>query len=247
MSIILSAIKTLKQNKIINLTHEVVPEIPHFPIFKPITYETLVTIEEGGFLSHQVSIGTQYGTHIDAPIHFAEGKRTLNEVTFEERMLPLYVLHFEEEVACNPDFTVTEQMIKGYEAKNVLIQSGDLVALATGWSKHFSDPVAFINADEEGISHTPGWSISALEYLNKKGVTAIGHETINTDSGIEYAKAGFLNGEKYWLEQDKYQVELLTNLDQVPTQGAVIFIGVPHISGVSGFTCEVVAFVPKEV
>ncbi|MBG9988655.1 cyclase family protein [Aerococcaceae bacterium DSM 111176] len=245
MSQVLEALKVLKENKIINLTHDVEPSIPHFPIFQPIAYKTLATIDDGGFLAQEITIGSQYGTHIDAPYHFAKGKRKLNEIDIEERILPIYVLHFEDEVAKDPNFSVTEEVITAYEAEHGQIEAGDFVAISTGWSKRFADPVAFNNVDDAGVSCTPGWSMSGLKYLASKNVTAIGHETINTDSGKEYAKAGFLDCELFWLEQDKYQVELLTNLDQVPTRGGIIVIAVPHIRDASGFTVEAFAVVPN--
>ncbi len=40
---------------------------------------------------------------------------------------------------------------------------------------------------------------------------------------MDVVKNGDLVGERYILGQDKYQVELLTNLDQLPTRGAIIY------------------------
>ena len=60
---------------------------------------------DAGFDVERVSFVTQYVTHIDAPEHFVEGHRRLDKIELEELMLPLYVLHFEEEVAKNPEFS----------------------------------------------------------------------------------------------------------------------------------------------
>ena len=76
-------------------------------------------------------------------------------------------------------------------------------------------------------------------------MTAIGHETLNTDSGVEAAEAGFLDAQHYWLAEDKFQVELLANLDKLPSVGSIIFIGVPHIKDAPGFPAEVFAVVPN--
>ena len=60
------------------------------------------------------------------------------------------------------------------------------MAFSSGWYKRFDDPDAFVNKDNEGVEHTPGWSIPALEFLSRtRKVTAIGHETLNTDSGFD--------------------------------------------------------------
>lgn len=77
---------------------------------------------------------------------------------------------------------------------------------------------------------TPGWSVAALEYLSRmRKIAAIGHETLNTDAGPEAAEAGDLVAQRFWLNENKYQVEVMANLDQVPATGAVIMINVLHI------------------
>ena len=45
--------------------------------------------------------------HIDAPIHFVENKRYLEELDLKELVLPLIVLDFSKEAAENADFIVT--------------------------------------------------------------------------------------------------------------------------------------------
>lgn len=246
MSEIIQALETLQTGRWINLTHDVTADIPHFPIFNPLQTKTLTQIDPDGFDAYEYTIGTQYGTHIDAPSHFALGKRSLEEIPFDERVAPLYVLHFEEEVTENVDLAITSEHIKAYEAEYGIIPAGAFVALSTGWSRYFHDHEAFFNEDADGVAHTPGWTVDALKYLAEKDVIGIGHETVNTDAGVLYAEQGFLDAELYWLEQDRYQVELLTNLEAVPTTGGIIVIGVPHIPGASGFTAEVTAIIPAE-
>lgn len=73
----------------------------------------------------------------------------------------------------------------------------------------------------------------------ERDVTAIGHETLNTDAGLKLYENKALEAEYYWLSQDKYQVEVLTNLDKLPNTGAIITISYPQISEVSGFSAEV--------
>lgn len=237
-------IDILKQYKKINLSHTVHPKIPYFNAFKPIDIKTITTVKDDGFLGQQVSLATQYGTHIDAPHHFVEGLRSLEEIGIDERILPLYVIHKEDEVASNPDYELTVQDIKDFESVHGEIEPNSFVAFASGWSKRFSEPDEFYNKDESEVEHTPGWTIEALKYLNEvRNVTAIGHETLNTDTGIYLAQHGRLDDELYWLQQNKYQIELLTNLESIPSTGSVIYIGVPQINGLSGFNVEVIAFI----
>lgn len=236
----------LKDYRWVNLTHEVTADIPIYHTFNPLQETEISSIDEDGVESIEYTIGSSHGTHIDAPSHFAKGKRNLSEVSQKERVLPLYVMHMEDRVKETPGYAVTVEDIKNFEAEYGELPEESLVALSTGWYKRFDDPEKFTNKDDAGVEHTPGWSIPALEYLSRtRNVTAIGHETLNTDSGVEAAEAGFLDAQNFWLHEDKFQVELLANLDEIPSAGSLIFVGVPHIKASPGFPAEVFAIVPK--
>lgn len=240
-------IEQLHAGRWIHLSHEVDASIPHFPIFSPIEVKTLTTIPENGFYTQEITIGTQYGTHIDAPFHFVEGRQTLQDIPLEDKVLSLVVIHLEEKVAENPDYELTIADIENHEKLYGKIPAGSFVAFASGWSKYFKNPEKFYNRDEEGVEHTPGWSLEALKFLHEeRQVKAIGHETLNTDSGVAAAKnGGSLVGEYYWLDKNKYQLEVLKDLEQVPAVGSIILVGFPNISGVSGFNADVVAVTEK--
>ena len=106
--------------------------------------------------------------------------------------------------------------------KNTDNEPGAFVAFRSDWSKRWPNQDAVRNLDENDVQHTPGWSKEALEFLiHERHVKAVGHETLDTDSGVHAAAHGLIN-EYYLLSQDIFQVEVLANLDQVPAVGAVI-------------------------
>lgn len=245
MTDILSSLAFLKKQRWIDLTHEVKPSIPYFSAFKPITEETLFTVDNDGFFAKEYNIVTQYGTHIDAPIHFANNTRSLEEISVEELAVPLIVIHKEAAVAENPDFVLTVADIIAFEEEYGQIPAESFVAFASGWSNRWQDTNTFYNKDDQGVAHTPGWSLEALQFLHEeRHITAIGHETLDTDSGLDFAKNQGLVAELYWLSQNKYQVEVLTNLQAVPATGAIILIGVPKIKAAPGFNARVFAICP---
>ena len=235
----------LKSATWVDLTHTFDEEIPRFSDFEKAEVSTLFTVPEHGFFVQRWNIVTQYGTHIDAPIHFVENKRYLNDLDLQELVLPLIVLDYTKEAQENADFVLTRDHLLEWESKHGAIESGTFVALRTDWSKRWPDTEAFENKDEDGNQHLPGWGLDALKFLlEERGVKAIGHETFDTDASVDTARNGDIVGERYVLGQDTFQVELLTNLDQLPTRGAIIYTISPKPKDAPGFPVR--AFAIKE-
>lgn len=241
---LLSAIEVLKNKKWVDLTHTFGPDSPHFSAFPDAEFETLFDHDDG-FFAQSFKFAGQYGTHIDAPIHFVRNTRFIDELELKELVLPLVVLDFSKEAAEDPNFTLTIDHLLAFEAAHGEIESGTFVALRTDWYKRWPDREAFNNPDADGDNQIPGWSFEALKFLfQKRHIKAVGHETFDTDSAIDFRKNGELLGEYYVLEQDTFQVELLKNLDKLPAKGAVIFNICPKPEKASGFPVRLFAVLP---
>lgn len=240
----IEAINLLKQKTWVDLTHTFGPDSPHFSAFEDAKFDTLFSHDDG-FFAQRFTFPGQYGTHLDAPIHFVRDARYLHELGLKELVLPIVVIDKSKEAEADPDFTLGVDGIEAFEAEHGKIEADTFVALRTDWSKRWPDKEAFDNKDEEGNSHAPGWSVEALKFLfEERGVRAVGHETFDTDSAIDYRRNGALLGEYYVLDQDTYQVELLANLDQLPAKGALIFNIVPKADKASGFPVRSFAILP---
>lgn len=225
-----------------DLTHAFHPGQPHFASFPDEERELLFDFAKGhGFQVHRYSIPGQWGTHVDPPVHFIEGGRTLDEIPVSEMLLPLVVLDISQRVAADPDATPTLDDVSQWEARNGRIPEKAFVALRTDWYKRWPDSDRFYNRSADGIVHTPGWSREVLEHLfTERGITAVGHEQIDTDPGLA-TSAGIYALEHYVLSLDRWQIELMNNLDKVPETGALILASWPKARGGSGFPARVVA------
>lgn len=243
MSDLLSLYQTLKSKTWVNLSHKIDENSPHFPALPALEKKDLFTLKDG-FHVQQFSVVGQYGTHIDAPIHFVEGGRWLDEIELKDLLLPLFVIDKSAVVAENPNYILTKQDILDFEAEHGKILPESFVAFRTDWSKRWPDQDDMRNLDENGVQQSPGWSREALEFLiQERQVKAVGHETFDTDAGIPAAEHGLLN-EYYLLEQDIYQVEVLTNLDQVPATGALISVSYPNWNQATGSPVRALAILP---
>ncbi|MGJ9413800.1 cyclase family protein [Aeromicrobium sp. CF4.19] len=227
-----------------DLTHAFFPGMPHFPAFPDEEREQYFEVEANGFAVHRHTIVGQWGTHVDPPSHFVDGARTLDDIPVEQMILPLVVLDISERVRVDPDATPTVQDVQAWEQRNGPMPAGSFVALRTDWSHRWPDGDAVANHDDEGVAHYPGWSREVVQDLVERvGVQAIGHETTDTDPGSA-TSAGDYGLELYLLQQDKWQVELMTNLHLVPEVGAIIVATWPKPRGGSGFPARVFAIHP---
>jgi len=97
------------------------------------------------------------------------------------------------------------------------------------------------SAFSKGVAHYPEWSLPALKYLyEQQEITVSGHETTDTDPGIATSKDNY-SLETYILSTNHYQIELLTNLDQVPEAGAIGVVSFPKPKNGSEFPARVFA------
>jgi kynurenine formamidase len=225
-----------------DLTHAFHPGQPHFPAFPDEVREAVFDLEKGdGFTAHRYSIIGQWGTHVDPPSHFIRGGRTLDQIPVEEMILPLVILDISGRVTADADATPTMADVQAWEERNGAIPSGSFVALRTGWSHRWPDAGAMANRDDDGVSHTPGWSHEVLSFLiEERSVTAVGHEQTDTDPGLATSRQDF-SLETYVLAQNRWQIELMANLDGLPEAGAALIASWPKPLGGSGFPARIVA------
>lgn len=236
--------ESLKTHQWVDLTHSYNEQVPHWKGFQPAERKTLYTIDKDGF---QVDLYThvgQWGTHVDPPAHFHNGLRTVDQIGVKEQLLPLVVLDIHRQVEKNPDYTVSLTDVKDWEKRHGVIPAGAFVALRSDWSKRWPSQEKIQNVDAQGVAHYPGWSKEVLVYLYEtRKITASGHETTDTDPGIATSKDDY-SLESYILGTNHYQIELLSNLDQVPEAGALAVVSFPKIEKGSGFPARVFAIVP---
>lgn len=241
---------TLQTREFVDLTHAFHPGIPHWPGFDDelrtttFYYDVGIGTKGAGFLSHRYEIPGQWGTHVDPPAHFVRGKRFLDEISVKEMILPLVVLDVSEKVKSNPDYQITMNDIRAWEGKYGPVPKKAFVAMRTDWSRRWPNAEAMRNKDENGVAHYPGWSREVLVYLfEERDITASGHETTDTDPGVSTSKGDY-SLETYILSQDKFQIELLANLDKVPQYGAIVVVAFPKPEKGSGFPARVFAILP---
>ena len=232
-------INFLQTKSYVDLTHPFSPSTP-LPDGLP-----RPKIEEiyGGAVQIFTHVG-QIGTHLDAPGHFHEGMRLVDDIPVKEFVLKGCVIDISRKADADHDYQVQLSDLIAFENDNGAIPAGSLVILRTDWSKRWPDPKAYYNKDKDGQKHYPGWGLEVLTCLiEDKKVAAIAHETPDTDSGLT---AGNEGGplESYVLKQNVWQIENLANADRLPPNGFLVIVGVPKCEKATGFPVRVFAIIP---
>ncbi len=193
------------------------------------------------------SCGEHTGTHFDAPVHWVTGKdhprNTVDTIDPALFIGPAAVVDASAEVAANPDWLLTVSFLAAWEAKHGRIPNGAWLLFRTDWSKRLADPASFVNMREDG-AHTPGPTQETVEWLIKeRNVRGFGVETINTDAGQAYGWPTPYPCHTLMHGANRYGLQCLKNLDQLPPHGALIVAAPLKIQGGSGSPLRVFALV----
>ncbi|MCZ9308793.1 cyclase family protein [Corynebacterium uberis] len=228
---------TLRGHTWVDLSHQFAAGQPRYPTDPDQDTELWTSVAADGALVWRYRLIGQWGTHVDAPVHFHPGARTLGEIPAAECVAPLAVVDFSAQAAADPDALVTAETLVEWERAHGRVPAGSFVALHTGWAARW-------DGDMHNDFHYPGWSVTALRLLHERGVCAIGHDVTDADGGRAVAR-GQLPAQSWWLGQDHWMIESLTNLDRVPATGALVVASWPVPAGqASGFPARVVACLP---
>lgn len=233
--------------RFVDLTHTFGTDTPHWKGFGPMTVRPLYTIRKDGFHVDLYCHVGQWGTHVDAPAHFHHGLRTVDQIPPDQMLMPLVVLDVHKKVERDPDYLITMADVRAWERVHGRIPAHAFVAMRTDWSKRWPSQAAMQNRDSHGVAHFPGWSRPVLTFLfNRRHVTAVGHETTDTDGGVKASHNDY-SLESYVLGTNHYQIEMLAHLNRVPDAGALVMVMFPKPAHGTGFPARVVAIVPQGV
>lgn len=240
--------------RVVDLTQTLSPDFPSLqlpPQFGQVwafKMERISHYDEAGpgWYWNNFSCGEHTGTHFDAPVHWVTGRdhaqNSVDTIDVKNFIAPAVVIDATAEVAANEDWNLTVEFLQSWEAKHGRIPAGAWVLLRTDWSKR-ADPVAFLNLRDDG-AHTPGPTQAAVEWLiHERQVHGFGVETINTDAGQSYAWPLPYPCHTLMHGANRYGLQCLKNLDQLPPTGAVIISAPLKIQAGSGSPLRVLALV----
>lgn len=234
-------IKTINYRKVIDLSHVIHPQIPRWPGDPEVTFSAHADLATDGFYLRQVTIGEHSATHINAPNTFDPQGASIDTYAADSLVVSAVVIDLRDRAATDPDYQLTIADLHAWEAQHQLIPAQSIVLLYTGWQAKWDDPIAFFNQDATGCLHFPGFSGEATEFLlEQRAIAGVGSDAHGVDPGNDQ----HFTTNQLVLKHGGLVLENLTNLDQLPAQGATLAIGILRLQSGSGSPVSVLAFVP---
>jgi len=237
-------------SKLLDMTYPYDENTIYWPTAKPFELNTVSWgINEGGwwYASNEYSASEHGGTHVDAPIHFAQGGRTMDQIPLKEWIGPAVKIDVVKKCEEDRDYLLTSQDVQDWEKKNEEIPDGAWVIMYTGIdTKYYPDKKKVLGTDKSGEEAIPelsfpGFSPEAVEFLiNERNITGIAIDTPSIDHG----KSKDFKVHQILCASDKLALENIANLDKLASSGAMLYVIRMLIKDGTGAPARVFAILP---
>lgn len=184
------------------------------------------------------------GTHLDAPSHFAAGRRSVDQVPVRQLIAPAAVIDVADRAAADPDYRLTREDVAAWEAAHGRIAAGTIVLLRTGWGERWPDRKRYLGDDtpgETGNLHFPSYGAAAAALLVvDRRIGALGVDTASIDHG----PSRDFPVHRIAADAQVPGLENVANLEALPATGAWVLALPMKIAGGSGAPVRIVAALP---
>lgn len=190
-----------------DLSHPLTDGMMVYPGDPAVTIGPGLTLEHDGVVVERITMGSQTGTHVDAPIHTVAGGRTMADVALGELVGDALLLR-----------VPGAREAQSYGWDELEVDGGipdevpSIVIIDTGWARWFG---------EEQATRHPYLSAEAASELWRRGMRVLAVDTLSPDE-IGGASGAFPVHEIV-LGGDGLIVENVCNLDGLPSRVQVGF------------------------
>ncbi|MBX3278517.1 MAG: cyclase family protein [Acidobacteria bacterium] len=237
----------IDESRIVDLTYSFDENTIYWPTAQPFRWEKESWGQSAGgywYTAARYSASEHGGTHFDSPIHFGEGRSSVDQIAPGRLIGPAAVIDVSAACENNPDYLVAVSDLTGWERAHGRIPDGAIVLFRTGWGRYWSDRKRYLGADAPGDTqnlHFPGLSREAAEWLVKeRRIDGVGIDTASIDYGQskDFIAHQVLNG------ADIYALENVAALEALPPLGSTIIALPMKIRGGTGAPARILALLP---
>jgi kynurenine formamidase len=231
-------------SRVVDLTHSFDDKTIYWPTATTgFVHETVYAGKTpGGFFysAYKLCAPEHGGTHLDAPVHFAEGKSSADNVPLSRLVGPAVVVDVREAADKDADYRVTRADLETFEKAHGAIEPGAIVLIRTGWGARWPDKKRYMGDDRPGHAeslHFPGIGEDAARALVARKVGAVGIDTASIDHG---PSKDFIT-HQVLLGAEVPAFENVASLEVLPPRGALVIALPMKIAGGSGGPLRIVA------
>lgn len=240
----------LRSGNWVDLSHDFSADTIYWPTAEPFKLNTVAEgqTEDGYYYSaYTFSASEHGGTHIDAPLHFAENRYSVDTIPLERLIGPAIKVDVSAKAKADRDYLVNVSDFENWEAKNGRIPDDSIVLLQTGWSEYWNDRLKYLGTDKRGPEavaelHFPGLAPEAARWLTEnRKIKAIGLDT----ASIDYGQSKLFESHRVLMGQNIPAFENVANLDRLPAKVAMVVAMPMKIRGGSGGPLRIIALVDR--
>jgi kynurenine formamidase len=240
----------LPAGKLIDLSYSFDEQTIYWPTAKTFTLEKVAEgeTEQGYFYAaNNFEAAEHGGTHLDAPVHFARGGDTADEIPLRDLVGRAVVVDVTRKARADRDYQVTRADFAAHERRHGRIPRGAAVLLRTGYERFWPDRERYMGTAELGEQavpklHFPGLHPEGARWLvRRRDVRAVGLDT----ASIDYGQSTLFESHQVLGAADVPVFENLANLDRLPAEGALVIALPMKIDGGSGGPLRAIAIVPR--
>jgi kynurenine formamidase len=208
-------------------------------------HEDIAGKTAGGYYysSYSVCMPEHGGTHLDAPVHFAEAHQSVDEIPIENLCGSAVVIDVSEKVKSNRDYLITPDDVKAWEKKHGRLPEKTIVLFRTGMGKYYPDREKYFGTKLIGMEaipllHFPGIDASCAEFLvNQRHIKAVGLDTPSMD----YGQSKDFKTHQVICGNNVPGFENVANLDKLPEEGIEVIALPMKIGKGSGAPLRIIA------
>lgn len=239
----------LSSGKWIDLTHSFNADSVYWPTADMFTQtEVFAGHTDGGYYysAYNFAAAEHGGTHLDAPVHFAEGAMSAEEIPISQLVGPGFVIDVSAQAGEDPDYLVSAEDIEAFEAEHGEIPEGAIVLLNTGRASLYPDRESYMGTAARGAEavadlHFPGLGLDGAKLLVERGIGAVGLDT----PSIDYGQSTDFSTHVELMTNNISAFENVADMSELPPTGSTIIALPMKIEGGSGGPLRIVAHIPQ--
>ena len=233
----------------VDLTYAFDSTTIYWPTAKPFRLEVVSAQRTSGgyyYAANNFAAAEHGGTHLDAPVHFAEGRHTTDQIPLTQLTGPAVVVDVSRPVEADRDYRVAPADFEAWERTHTRVPEGAIVLVRTGWGSRWPDRDRYLGTSKTGAAavpelHFPGLHPDAAHWLVARKVHAVGIDT----PSIDYGQSATFDTHQILFAADIPAFENVAHLSAVPATGAFVIALPMKIRGGSGGPLRLVAVLPE--